>query len=252
MPSDTDKVETPPVATEVEGEATSAKTAEEVAKAKYLLDFLNREEAEKGFKAMQAGRTRAEQKAAELARELENERKEKLLAQTLNNLAKERAAESGKSVASERKKVEEEINSMIQSENPASALTHMGDIWLSQVRGEMRGETETVKSELERVKAELNELKEATDPFNQQNKERIDQLAEETGLTKQQASKVLRTIAAQQVTIDPPRVSSGANGAGAGAAASAKDKQKTRALTAEEREFMRRTMPDLDAEKMRI
>lgn len=237
--SDSDKVETPP--TDV-----TPSQEDKVAEA-YLLSFRDKAEAEKGYKEVQAAKTRAEQRAAELEkRVLEAENKAEISRQ-INELAKAASEKSGRSVADERARLKEKYSEMMAGTDAADAILDMGE----RVASAMDQSTKELKDQLEKRTAELerqlSDLRLQNDPFYQQNRDLIESLVEETG-SRSAALKVVKKMAISSSATQSVVSGAPAPGSTAQSRPAPVQARKMRALTKEERQVRKEQYGWTDAE----
>lgn len=175
---------TPTGSTQVGADPTAGQTAEP-----YLHTFLNRDEAEKGWKEQQAALTKAQQEAAEAKRELE-------MARIARETAEAKAIALGKSqdrsdpaadLEAERERWRKRLRE--EGEDGVIALAH-GVYQSAEAKAE---ETrKAFEAKLAEIREQLTEVRTTADTFYQANRSEIDALAKEYGLGKQDALRLFR------------------------------------------------------------
>lgn len=175
---------TPTGSKEVGADPTVGQTAEP-----YFHTFLNRDEAEKGWKEQQQALTKAQQEAAEAKREVE-------MARIARETAEAKALALGKSqdrsdpaadLEAERERWRKRLRE--EGEDGVIALAH-GVYQSAEAKAE---ETrKALEARLADLEGKITEVRTTADTFYQANRSEIDTLAKEYGLGKQEALRLYR------------------------------------------------------------
>jgi len=210
----TDLEDKPSEAPIVEGAAPSPADADKAGES-YMLDFANREKAEAGFKEVQAAKTRAEQTAAELKATNEKLQQEVLMKMSEAITAKESPTQTTEQRESEIKAIAESL----QDGSEEDIVKFVLDTQKAAIEMAGKQSQESSKSTLEAVealKASISELKITSSPSYQAQKDLIDNVVEQIGLTPEQAialvDKGFVPKAVANVPADPPPGSIGSDG----------------------------------------
>ncbi len=160
----------------------------------FMLDFKDRDAAEHGFKELQAAKTRAEQRAAELEKDV------------LPRLAKAIEARQSPAMSDAEKKAEREALIERLREGGEEAVVDFTmevqrqAIALAQEKGSE--ELKSLKETLGSLKNMLEDVSIRSDPRYQANKGIIDTLVEKHGLSREVAMKILDDVP-KGLVIDP-------------------------------------------------
>lgn len=222
----------------------------------YALDFKTREETERGFKEVQAAKTRAEQRAAELEKKLRESEVQAEVSRQLQDEAKRNAAANGTSVEEEVDKLSKEWSTMTNEwADPAKALLDLGHRVGGEARKTIDAKTSELQKKIEALESQLTEVQVTQSPLYQQNRKYIDSLVTTLGCSRKMAIEAFEKLAEDGVaTIQaapPPGDTVGSRPTGTNG-------QKLRKLTPEERAQLKRLDPnlwteaELDAERMEV
>jgi hypothetical protein len=212
----------------------------------YVLNFRDREAAEKGFKELQAAKTRAEQKAAQL----EKDQKQDEINQKLVTLNEKLVRQVEKGDISEA-----ELETQLKAKAEAlgvdpDLLNYMGNVMTDHERRLLervaQRESELLKK-FEQMEGELKRQSINSDTFYQTNRSMVDGLAEKTGKSVEDVIAILRAIpptATGDGNSPPPGIAGGAGVVRAG-------ETRRTGMSAEEEALYRRKHPDATPEELK-
>lgn len=213
----------------------------------FFRTYKTKEDADKGFSELTAAKTRAEQKAAELEKQLQAARDEKL--DNVASLAQQ-LAQQGQT--SQVRQTEEELRALAEKYGmEPEALDYLGN---TIVQSEDRLRSEYEKALAQKMEEQENRYKELlgnieglklqTNPVYQQNKEQIDAFVHKFDVPVDKAIQIMQEIAVP--TVSEP----GSSFVGLTASNRATVDQTAR-LSKQDHELIRSMMPDVTDEELR-
>lgn len=155
--------------------------------------FKTREEADKGFKEVQAAKTRAEQEASELRKNHEKLRDE-YLGQVTEILRNQRNPQPREESILESEQKFRDLAGKIEEGGTEALLTHLGGL-LSNLETKFKTEVgsheQKLVQQIEALSNKLGEISLETNPVYQTQRELVDQYVEKYGLSREKALQIV-------------------------------------------------------------